>query len=365
MWRESFLFYLTLIFIGANLASKPLLEGSDPTFLMSYCATALMLLSALIFRILSSKESSLPRFVPIFLLMGTLNYGLSAVLGEYRLLEELSGSDWILGLRNTFSLRLAEVIPPEDNCTHSILEALTMGEKGGIPKEVRAAYRLSGAMHLLALSGLHVGFIYGMLNAILMILPRTRGWGILKGSAIILLLIFYAVFSGASPSICRAVLMASIYEIGGMLGRERNGLNSLSISALAICCINPDAPSSISFQLSYCAMLGIFLIYPGVRKAIDYVTQNKMAGKVWNMAMVSLCCQIFTAPLTLLYFGSFPLISLLTNTITAPVVAAVMSVAPAAIILSDVPLLGEWSASLLSYSIQTLNLLTEILSRVI
>lgn len=365
MWRESFLFYLTLIFIGANLASKPLLEGSGSTFTLLFCAAVLLLLSALVFTAVTSEKKPLPIFVFIFLLMGALNFGLGGVLGEYRLLEELSGSDWISELRNTFSLRLAEVIPPEDNCTHSILEALTMGEKGGIPKEVRASYRLSGAMHLLALSGLHVGFIYGMLNAIFTILPRSRRWKIMKGSAIILLLIFYAVFSGASPSICRAVLMASIYEIGGMLGRERNGLNSLSISALAICCINPEAPSSISFQLSYCAMLGIFLIYPGVRKAIDYVTQNKMAGKVWNMAMVSLCCQIFTAPLTLLYFESFPLISLLTNTITAPVVAAVMSVAPAAIILSDVPLLGEWSASLLSYSIQTLNLLTEILSRVI
>ena len=233
------------------------------------------------------------------------------------------------------------------------------------PEQLKEAYRLSGAMHLLALSGLHVGFIYGMLNAIFSILPRTRKWPILRGSAIILLLLFYAIFSGASPSICRAVLMASIYEICGMLGRERNGLNSLSISALAICCINPDAPSSISFQLSYCAMLGIFLIYPGVRKAIDYVTQNKMARKVWNLTMVSISCQIFTAPLTLCYFGSFPLISLLTNIVTAPAVAAVMSIAPAAIVLTDVPFLGEWSATLLSYSIQTLNLLIEILSRVI
>ena len=365
MWRESFLFYLTLIFIGANLASKSLLEGSGSTFTLLFCAAVLLLLSALVFTAVTSEKKPLPIFVFIFLLMGALNFGLGGVLGEYRLLEELSGSDWISELRNTFSARLEEVIPPENRGTNSLLTALTMGDKGGIPRELKEAYRLSGAMHLLALSGLHVGFIYGMLNAVFMILPRTRGWGILKGSAIILLLIFYAVFSGASPSICRAVLMASVYEIGGMLGRERNGLNSLSISALAICCINPDAPSSISFQLSYCAMLGIFLIYPGVRKAIDYVTQNKMAGKVWNMAMVSLCCQIFTAPLTLLYFGSFPLISLLTNTITAPVVAAVMSVAPAAIILADVPLLGEWSTTLLSYSIQTLNLLIEILSRVI
>lgn len=365
MWRESFLFYLTLIFIGANLASKSLLEGSGSTFTLLFCAAVLLLLSALVFTAVTSEKKPLPIFVFIFLLMGALNFGLGGVLGEYRLLEELSGSDWISELRNTFAARLEEVIPPENKGANSLLKALTMGDKGEIPRELKEAYRLSGAMHLLALSGLHVGFIYGMLNAIFSILPRTRKWPILRGSAIILLLLFYAIFSGASPSICRAVLMASVYEIGAMLGREKHGLNSLSLSALIICCINPHAPSSISFQLSYCAMLGIFLIQPKLQMVTGYITGNKMVRKVWNLTMVSISCQIFTAPLTLCYFGSFPLISLLTNIITAPAVAAVMSIAPAAIVLTDIPFLGEWSATLLSYSIQTLNLLIEILSRVI
>lgn len=365
MRGERILFYLTLVFIGGHLASGALLQGSNPTIQSTICAASILLIIILIPIAIADKGRHLSIFIPIFLLMGILNYGRRCLLGDYNFLDLASGSDWIGELRNTFALHLEGIIPPGESAAGSLLKALTMGEKRGIPWHIQESYRLSGAMHLLALSGLHVGFIYGMLAAALTFLPRTRGWSIVKSSAIILLLGFYAIFSGASPSICRAVLMASIYEAGGVLGREKHGLNSLSLSAMIICCIDPDAPLSISFQLSYSAMLGIFLVQPALQMAIGTVTGSRVVKKVWSVATLSISCQLFTAPLTLHYFGSFPLVSLLTNLLTAPAIAAVMSLAPAAIILGEIPYLGEWSATLLTCAIQGLNLLVEILSRII
>lgn len=363
MWRGRFLFYLTLVFIGGNLASKELLQGCSTTAISAICAAALLSIITLIIIAIANKGKHLFIFIPLFLLMGVLNFAQSAILGEFTFLDGASGSSWIEALRHTFALRLEQIIPPDEGAATALLKALTMGEKGDIPWHLRESYRLSGAMHLLALSGLHVGFIYGMLSAAMGLLPRTPGWSGIKSPAIVLLLGFYAIFSGATPSICRAVLMASVYEVGGVMGREKSGLNSLSISALIICCIDPDAPSSVSFQLSYSAMLGIFLVQPKLQSLIEMVSSRKSIRKIWSLTALSISCQLFTAPLTLYYFGSFPLIGLLTNLITSPAIAAVMSLAPAAIILGDVPLLGEWSATLLSCSIQALNLLVEILAR--
>ncbi len=299
------------------------------------------------------------------MLMGIANYGETLLLGEFGFLKEVSHSDLILKARTMFSQKLAMVIPPEESAANAILEAMTMGEKGNLPQSLKLSYRLSGAMHLLALSGLHVGFIYGGLSWIFGWIPKIGPSQIFRGIATILFLVFYAIFSGATPSICRAVLMASIYEIGKMAEREKHGLNALSISALTICLIDPSSPSSISFQLSYSAMLGILLIQPHLEGIPIWPNHNHILRKVWQTATLSVSCQLATAPLTLLYFGSFPLISLLTNLLTMPVVSVIMTIAPIAVITSDMDIAGTITGTILHYSIDLLNLLTEILSRVI
>jgi competence protein ComEC len=360
MWREKFLFILTLVFIGGNLLSRAILSHLTPLHIGTFSICFTLLTATLIALILLRKGEKLPLFVPLFLVLGGLNCSLASLLGEYSFLQELAASEPISELRQIFSQRLARVIPPSSISENSLLEALSMGEKGGIPFELKRSYRLSGAMHLLALSGLHVGFIYGFLRHILGFLPTAA-----RGCTTIGFLLFYTIFSGASPSICRAVLMASIYETGTMLGREKHGLNSLSVSALIICCTDPHAPSSISFQLSYSAMLGIFLIHPVLNRIISGVSTRKGIRKIWELTALSISCQLFTAPLTLYHFGSFPLVSLLTNILTMPVISAVMTLIPIAVVLADIPLAGGWTSTLLNISIQTLNLLVEIISTIL
>jgi competence protein ComEC len=365
MWREKYLFYLTLIFIGGNLITQWLTKGASPLFSAICCASALIGIITLSIIIITNKKSNLHLFIPLFFLLGILNSSQGDILGKFTFLEGATSWEFIQELRSMFSHRLSLVIPPEESTANSLLKALAMGDKGDLPQSLKISYRLSGAMHLLALSGLHVGYIYGGLKLALGIIPKFGKWRLLQSFTIMVLLGFYAIFTGATPSICRAVLMASIYEIGRIAGREKHGLNALSISALMICLIDPSAPSSISFQLSYSAMLGIFLVQPHLEETFLWKKGNRILRKIWQTATVSISCQLATAPLTLLYFGSFPLISLLTNILTMPIVSAVMSLSPIAIITADFPIAGTVTATLLHYSIGLLNLLIEILSRVI
>lgn len=360
MWREKFLFILTLLFICGNLLWGAILRSLTPLLqnltILFFLLTVILFLIAILLR----NGERLPLFAPLFFFLGGVNICLTTILGEYTFLQEITHSGPLSELRCTFSARLARVIPPSATAENALLEALSMGEKGGIPFDLKRSYRLSGAMHLLALSGLHVGFIYGILRRALGFIPYK-----IRGAMVIVFLLFYALFSGASPSICRAVLMASVYETGAILGREKHGLNSLSISALVICCIDPQAPSSISFQLSYSAMLGIFLVQPTMERIIRSVTSGRALHKIWGATTLSISCQIFTVPLTLFYFGSFPLVSLLTNMLTMPAISAVMTLLPAAVTMVDIPVVGNWACTLLHLSIQILNLLVEILSTIL
>lgn len=365
MWREKYLFYLTLVFIGGNLATQWFSKWTTPLSSAICCTLALTGVITLSITIIAKKKSSLPLFIPLFFLLGILNCSQGLLLGKFTFLEEASGGEFIQGLRSMFSNRLAMVIPPEDGTANSLLEALAMGEKGDLPPSLRTSYRLSGAMHLLALSGLHVGYIYGGLKLALGIIPESSKWGLLKSLGIMAFLGFYAIFTGASPSICRAVLMAWIYETGALLGREKHGLNSLSISALIICCADPSAPAGISFQLSYSAMLGIFLVQPHLERTLSEISSDRWFRRIWNTIAISISCQLATTPLTLYYFGSFPLVSLLTNLITIPVVTTVMTLVPFAIVTVGIPWIGPLASVLLTHTIDLLNLMMEILSRIV
>lgn len=365
MWREKYLFCLTLIFIGGNLLTHRLINGATPHLSSICCIITLTGVIALSITIMANRKGDLRLFVPLFFLLGVLNSSQAHLLGEFTFLEEASAGESIRALRSMFSSRLAMVIPPEDGAANSLLKALAMGDKWDIPQSLKISYRLSGAMHLLALSGLHVGYIYGGMKLVLGFIPKIGKWGILKSFAIILFLGFYAIFSGASPSICRAVLMACIYEAGTLLGREKHGLNALSISALIICCADPSAPAGISFQLSYCAMLGILLIHPHLEGTMSGITPNRHLVKIWSTIAISVSCQLATAPLILHYFESFPLVSLLTNLITMPVVSAVMALAPVAIATVGTPWFGPAVSTLLTHTIDLLNLMIEILSRIV
>lgn len=363
MWREKFLFYLTLVFIVGNLSAQHLFQNTSTIFTATYCATALIIIILLSTLATARGKGRLLLFIPIFFLMGNINFGQTALFGDLNLWEDSSSKGWIIRWRTSFDSYLTNIIAPQEQGELSILKALTTGDKKGIPYELKQAYSASGAMHLLALSGMHVGLIYGILSkGLTLIIPPSKGGKVAKGGAITIFLLFFALFTGASPSICRAVLMVAIYELGGMLGREKNGINALSISALIITLLNPSAPSSISFQLSYSAMLGIFFIHPHLKKVIRYISDNIWCCRVWEMLSVSISCQILTTPLTIIYFKSFATASLFANILAMPMTTIIMGMISLSLVTIKIPFIGEIASTILLFCIKTLNTVIEIIS---
>lgn len=198
----------------------------------------------------------------------------------------------------------------------SVASALTLGYKNELDANIKQAYSSSGAMHILSVSGLHVGVIFLILNFLLFFFKKTRFQKILKAVLILLFLWFYALLTGLSPSVLRASVMFSFIVIGKTLNRNVNIYNSIAASAMLLLLINPLMLFDVGFQLSYLAVIGIVYYYPIIYKTL-YV-KNKILDKIWALTAVGISAQITTFPLSLYYFHQFPTYFLLTGLIVIP-----------------------------------------------
>lgn len=363
MRGERFIFYFSAAFITGNLLTNYISYYLFEWQILFLCIFDLLLIIPLVLLLLFPKWRFKSLFLITFFLIGSLMRGEDIIMKSGESQNSISNSAVIVNSRKKFEIRLQKLIPASSKETYSILKALSIGDKRDIPKELKDSFKVSGAMHLLALSGLHVGFLYGFLSFIFSFLGNGRKGKIARGAIAIPFLWFFTLVTGASPSICRAVIMATVYQVGNILSRENNGLNSLAISALLITVIDSEAPSGISFQLSYCAMLGIFSLFPIMKKAILYFTKNTIITKIWNTAAMTISCQIFTIPLTLYYFDSFSHFSLLTNIISIPLTGVIMSFISVSLIVIDIPIIGEASSAALSFLIEVLNYIMVIISK--
>ncbi|AEA42303.1 ComEC/Rec2 family competence protein [Fluviicola taffensis] len=188
--------------------------------------------------------------------------------------------------------------------------ALLVGAKTDINQEVLDSFSNTGAMHVLAVSGLHVGIILIIFQAILQLFSR---W-ISKKQSIILSVVLiwsFGLLSGASPSVIRAVVMFSILVLGQLLNRKNSGLNNLIFSAILLLMYDPYYLFDIGFQLSYVALVGIFLFQTPIYKLI-YVS-NKPLDWIWKGSAVGIAATITTTPFMLYWFHQFPNYFLLSN----------------------------------------------------
>lgn len=198
----------------------------------------------------------------------------------------------------------------------AVLSALSLGYKNKLDEEIKHAYSNSGGMHVLAVSGLHVGIIYFILAFLLKPLNRKRFGKYFSTGIIIIFLWFYAFLTGLSPSVFRAATMFSIIATGTLFKKNTNIYNSLAASAFILLLFNPFLITEIGFQLSYLAVIGIVYFHPKIYKWFSF--NNILADKIWSLTAVSLAAQIATAPISLYYFGQFPVYFLLTNFIVIP-----------------------------------------------
>ena len=241
-------------------------------------------------------------------------------------------------LRWKFSAAVDAALPSEGMAqTRAVVKALAYGYQDEIPADIEESFRQSGAIHLLALSGMHLGLLYGLLLKLLAFTGNSPAARRVRSIIIILALWAFTIFTGCGVSILRAAVMFSIYEAGALGGRRRSGLNALSVSAIIITIADPSAPSGISFQLSYAAMTAIFLIFPYLRGIVT--VRNKALGKIADACAMTIACQATTAPIIMLHFGTFAFFSLLANLLCAPIVSVAMLLIPSVMIIQDTAIL--------------------------
>ena len=237
-------------------------------------------------------------------------------------------------LRWKFSAAVDSAMPSEDMVRiRAVVKALAYGYQDEIPAGIEESFRQSGAIHLLALSGMHLGLLYGLLLKLFALIGNSPTAKRIRSTVIIAALWAFTIFTGCGVSILRAAVMFSVYEAGVLAGRRRNGLNALSLSAIIITVADPSAPSGISFQLSYAAMTAIFLIFPHLRAIVK--TRNRISGRIADACAMTIACQATTAPIILLHFGTFAFYSLLANLLCSPIVSIAMLLIPAVLIIQD------------------------------
>ena len=205
---------------------------------------------------------------------------------------------------------------------YNLLMALLFGEKTELSKELSNNYTQAGIIHILAISGLHIALIYGIVLWLTKPLQRLK-----KGKVYIFLislsvLWFYAVLAGFSASIVRAAVMFSIIAFAKILNRQSNIYNSLALSAMVLLLYNPNYLFDVGFQLSFAAVLSIVIFQPLVRK-YSY-SKYYVVRETKSLLLISLVAQIGVLPLTLYYFGQFPLLFLLANLIAIPLSSIIL-----------------------------------------
>jgi len=205
---------------------------------------------------------------------------------------------------------------------YAVVAAMAFGDKSAIGKETRETYSVSGASHVLALSGLHLSIIYMLLIFIFIRLNWLRTGLLITIPAIWL----FSLMVGLSPSVTRAATMLTVCAFVALLNRKSISLNTLSLAAIIMLVANPLALWDVGFQLSFAAVLGILLFHNPLMRLLGNPQQIVVAWLAETVA-VSLSAQVLTAPLVAYYFGRFPTYFLITNLVAIPLVTIILYVA--------------------------------------
>lgn len=222
---------------------------------------------------------------------------------------------WAYSVRESASTIIDKNIPASRE--NGIAKALLLGIKDHLDNEIKKAYSSAGAMHVLAVSGLHVGIIYLLVKLFLGRLRQSGKWGKRTFGFISVLVIWtYATVTGLSPSVLRAATMFSLVAISQASAREGNIYNTLGFAAFLLLLLDPYLIYSVGFQLSFAAVIGIVYLQPKLYRLIDL--KNVILDKAWAITCVSIAAQLATFPLSAYYFHQFPTYFLVSNLIVIP-----------------------------------------------
>ena len=233
-----------------------------------------------------------------------------------------------------------------DGDAYAVVAAMSLGDKSALTRDLKDTYSVSGASHVLALSGLHLGIIYMLFS---LFLPRRR-WPALSQLVIILFIWAFVFLVGMSVSVVRSAMMLTVYGLLSIGNRDKMSINALAFTAIVMLMWNPSWLFDVGFQMSFMAVLAILLFVPlfDAVFSAEYLMEHRWIKRIWGLVTVSCSAQLGVAPLITFYFGRFSTYFLLTNFIVIPAAMIILW-------LSIVVLVFPSLAYILLYIVELLN----------
>ncbi len=265
-------------------------------------------------------------------------------------------------IHGKIAVHFREMIPEVE--AHATLCAISIGEKGYMGKELKQSFSAAGAMHVLALSGLHIGIAFAMIYTLLLPITAIRGGKKIRDIIAIAFIAGYSIMAGCPPSVIRAATMIILYRIAAGKFRKISNWDAIATSMLITCTLNPLQILNIGFQLSYSAVAGIALMYPTCNNAFLQLVPKWKGWKghvwegvhwLWGSLALSVCCQIATIPASLYHFGYSAPYFLLANLAAVPLATWIMYILTMALPLQGIPLLGDAVTWVLKTLLELLN----------
>ena len=258
---------------------------------------------------------------------------------------------YILSLKDAVINVLSKYLKGE--AERGIAEALLIGYKENLDSKLTKAYTNTGVVHIIAISGLHLGLIYMVLVWLIELLPFLKRVNWFKTLIVITSLWIFALMTGGSASVIRSAVMFTFIAIGKLLGRDSSMTNSLVASAMILLCYDPFLLWDIGFQLSFLAIIGIATLQQPLYKVFSSLPF--FADKIWSMISITIAAQVFTFPICIYYFQQFPNYFLLSNLIAVPLSTLILFEELFLLLFSGCDYLANKVGIIVEYSIRGLN----------
>ena len=214
---------------------------------------------------------------------------------------------------------------------YAVVAAMALGDKSALTHELRETYSMTGASHILALSGLHLSIIYALLSMLVV----GRRWQTISQVAIILSIWAFVFLVGMSASVVRSAVMLTVYALLALGHRKKMSVNTLAFTAIVMLLVSPQALFDVGFQMSFMAVFSILLFVPLFYRpfSAEYLMTHRVVKWVWGMVAISIAAQIGVAPLIAYYFGRFSCYFLLTNFIVIPAATIILYLSLATLLI--------------------------------
>jgi competence protein ComEC len=234
-----------------------------------------------------------------------------------------------------------------------IAEALLIGYTNDLDKDLVQAYSNTGVVHIIAISGMHLGLIYGILLWLFARLPLVKRSKATQAILILSCLWLFSLLTGGSASVIRSAVMFTFITLGSMFFKQASVYSSLAASAFVMLVINPYYLWDVGFQLSYLAVVGIVAFQKPIYNC--FYIKNKYADMVWKAAALTTAAQILTFPVCIYYFHQFPVLFLFTNLIAVPLSTVVLYAAIFLVAFSWIPVVGIYAGKLTGWLLSLMN----------